>query len=101
MRHFLTIATAMACISFTQANTATLNENLVMARVEVNGFEKISASELPPPVVEALLKDYPTSKLAGAFRNEKGDFKLLMVLKSGTKRTVYIDSQGHWIKFKK
>lgn len=60
-------------------------------------YEKISSSELTPPVVEELLKEYPTSKLGAAYRNSKGEFKLIMVLKSGTRRTVYIDAHGNWL----
>ena len=60
-------------------------------------YEKIPSSELTPPVVEELLKQYPTSKLGAAYRNSKGEFKLIMVLKSGTRRTVYIDSYGNWL----
>jgi hypothetical protein len=52
----------------------------------------VSASELTPPVIDELLKQYPTSKLAAVYRNDKGDFKLIMVLQSGTRRTVYIDA---------
>lgn len=60
-------------------------------------YKKIPSSELTPPVVEELLKQYPTSKLGAAYRNSKGEFKLIMVLKSGTRRTVYIDSYGNWL----
>ncbi len=60
-------------------------------------YEKIPSSELTPAVVEELLKQYPTSKLGAAYRNSKGEFKLIMVLKSGTRRTVYIDSYGNWL----
>lgn len=63
-------------------------------------FKKVSASELTPPVIDELLKQYPTSKLAAVYRNDKGDFKLIMVLQSGTRRTVYIDAYGNWFKKK-
>lgn len=60
-------------------------------------FVKIKSSELTSPVVEEILKQYPTSKLGAAYKNDKGEFKLIMVLKSGTRRTVYIDQHGNWI----
>jgi hypothetical protein len=63
----------------------------------VDEFVKIKSSELTPPVIEEILKQYPTSKLGGAYKNDKGEFKLIMVLKSGTRRTVYIDQHGNWI----
>ncbi|WP_281541497.1 hypothetical protein [Maribacter aestuarii] len=68
-------------------NTITLSDD----------YERIESSELTPAVVEELLKQYPTSKLGAAYRNSKGEFKLIMVLKSGTRRTVYIDPYGNWI----
>ena len=60
-------------------------------------YERIPSSELTPAVVEEILKEYPTSKLGAAYRNSRGVFKLIMVLKSGTRRTVYIDPYGNWI----
>ncbi len=60
-------------------------------------FKKVTSKELTPKVVEELLKEYPTSKLGGVYKNTKGEFKLVMVLKSGTRRTVYIDSYGNWL----
>ncbi len=61
-------------------------------------YKKIEAKDLPLAVVEALLKEYPTSKLSQAFKNHQDQFKLIMVLKSGTRRTVYIDAYGRWFK---
>ena len=61
-------------------------------------FKKVDSSELTPPVVEEILKQYPTSKLGGVYRNAEGKFKLIMVLQSGTRRTVYIDKYGNWLK---
>jgi len=63
-------------------------------------FKKVSSQELTPPVIEELLKQYPTSKLGAVYKNSKGEFKLIMVLKSGTRRTVYIDAYGNWFKKK-
>ena len=59
-------------------------------------FKKVTSKELTPRIVEELIKEYPTSKLGGVYKNDKGEFKLIMVLKSGTRRTVYIDSNGNW-----
>lgn len=59
-------------------------------------FKKVTSKELTPKVVEELLKEYPTSKLGGVYKNAKGEFKLIMVLASGARRTVYIDSNGNW-----
>ncbi|UWX54722.1 hypothetical protein NYZ99_18130 [Maribacter litopenaei] len=76
--------------------------NQVSSKEIINDdYERIPSSELTPAVVEEILKEYPTSKLGAAYRNSKGIFKLVMVLKSGTRRTVYIDPYGNWITNKK
>jgi hypothetical protein len=59
-------------------------------------FKKVDSSELTPPVIEQILKEYPTSKLGGVYKNNKGQFKLIMILQSGSRRTVYIDQYGRW-----
>ncbi|MEM8506975.1 MAG: hypothetical protein AAF717_04060 [Bacteroidota bacterium] len=59
-------------------------------------FKKIDPAELPAAVVQALIKEYPTSRLSEAFKNRQGKYKLIMVLKSGSRRTVYIDTYGRW-----
>tara|TARA_R110002126_G_scaffold34_4_gene393 strand:+ start:2548 stop:2871 length:324 start_codon:yes stop_codon:yes gene_type:complete len=79
--------------------TAMTASETIKTRVVINKvdeFVKIKSSELTPPVIEEILKQYPTSKLGGAFKNDKGEFKLIMVLKSGTRKTVYIDQYGNW-----
>jgi hypothetical protein len=71
-----------------------INEVVIFSTEE---FKKTTSKELTPKVVEELLKEYPTSKLGGVYKNSQGEFKLIMVLKSGTRRTVYIDSNGNWL----
>lgn len=73
------------------------NDTLIQHQRINDDYKKIPSSELTPAVVEEILKEYPTSKLGAAYRNSRGVFKLVMVLKSGTRRTVYIDPYGNWI----
>ncbi len=77
-------------------NSSDIIETEVLVKI-ADEYVKIKSSELTPPVIEEILKQYPTSKLGGAFKNNKGEFKLIMVLKSGTRKTVYIDQHGNWI----
>lgn len=76
-------------------------EPIEITAITTDEFKKVDSSELTPPVVEEILKQYPTSKLAGVYKNNKGQFKLIMVLQSGTRRTVYIDQYGNWFKKKR
>lgn len=86
-------------LGITLNSTAMTGSNFVEKEIAINTDEyvKIKSSELTPPVIEEILKQYPTSKLGGAYKNDRGEFKLIMVLKSGTRRTVYIDQYGNWI----
>ncbi|WP_405384520.1 hypothetical protein [Maribacter sp. LLG6340-A2] len=77
-------------------NVSSLKENNLEI-ICADEYVKIKSSELTPPVIEEILKQYPTSKLGAAYKNKSGEFKLIMVLKSGTRRTVYIDQYGNWI----
>lgn len=77
-------------------STKTLNDEITQS-IFSDEYRKITSSEITPPVVEQLLKEYPTSKLGAAYVNDKGEYKLIMVLKSGSRRTVYIDAYGNWL----
>ncbi|KSA13183.1 hypothetical protein [Maribacter dokdonensis] len=86
-------------LGITLNGTAMTGSNFIEKEIVINTDEyvKIKSSELTPPIIEEILKQYPTSKLGGAYKNDRGEFKLIMVLKSGTRRTVYIDQYGNWI----
>ncbi|WP_300023784.1 hypothetical protein [uncultured Maribacter sp.] len=86
-------------LGITLNSSAMTGSNLIAEEITIitDEYVKIKSSELTPPVIEEILKQYPTSKLGGAFKNDKGEFKLIMVLKSGTRKTVYIDQYGNWI----
>jgi|TARA_R110000737_G_scaffold339683_1_gene361876 hypothetical protein len=88
---------AIGTIFSATANTMiSISDNEVVV-VSTEEFKKVTSKELTPKVVEQLLKEYPTSKLGGVYKNSQGEFKLIMVLQSGTRRTVYIDSNGNWL----
>ncbi len=98
MRKIVIAAFLIASLGHAHGNvlTSTIN-NAVTVKIP-NTFKKIEAKELPQAVVEALLKEYPTSKLGAAYKNHEDKYKLIMVLQSGTRRTVYIDAYGRWLK---
>ncbi len=96
MKKVLIAAFLMTAFGHAHVSIATENDGVTL---EIpNTFKKIEAKELPAPVVEALLKEYPTSKLGAAYKNHEDKYKLIMVLQSGTRRTVYIDAYGRWLK---
>lgn len=87
--------------SFTNVEMTPNKGDGVNFKITTEEFKKVDSNELTPPVVEEILKQYPTSKLAAVYKNSKNQFKLIMVLQSGTRRTVYIDQYGRWFKPKK
>ncbi|WP_394974672.1 hypothetical protein [uncultured Croceitalea sp.] len=91
---FLVIIITVCNVSNANYNRVEIVPDLVIVN---DGFKKIKSSELPPAVVEEILKQYPTSKLRQAYKDSRNTYKLIMVLSSGTARTVYIDSYGRWI----
>lgn len=93
-----TIAALAFNITNAKHNMAYTNTNEIAL---VDEYKKIKSSELPPAVVEEILKQYPTSRLRQAYKNSQNKYKLIMVLSSGTARTVYIDAYGRWIQKKK
>lgn len=100
-KYLILVLVAFGTMMNLQARHNQNNDEIVIKEIVTDDYKKISSSELTPAVVEEILKQYPTSKLGAAYRNSKGDFKLIMVLKSGTRRTVFIDPYGNWIIKKK
>jgi len=93
---------AITLLAFNISNAEYNKTNTSMETIVLNDeYKKIKSSELPPAVVEEILKQYPTSKLRQAYKNSQNKYKLIMVLSSGTARTVYIDAYGRWIQKKK
>ncbi|MEO0573509.1 MAG: hypothetical protein AAF039_17535 [Bacteroidota bacterium] len=84
---------SMATLTLSYASTSAIEKIAITATDE---FKRVDSSELTPAVVEQILKEYPTSKLGAVYKNNKGQFKLIMVLQSGSRRTVYIDQYGRW-----
>lgn len=98
MKKYLVLG-IMAMGTLTSASASETKKNQPKGTITMltEEFKKVTSKELTPKVVEQLLKEYPTSKLGGVYKNNNGEFKLIMVLKSGTRRTVYIDEHGNWL----
>ncbi len=89
----LLIILSTMTLATSSANIPALEKVTMVAADE---YKRVDSSELTPAVVEQILKEYPTSKLGAVYKNNKGQFKLVMVLQSGSRRTVYIDQYGRW-----
>ena len=91
----------LICSVALPANMYATERTNLLPIVKEGEYKKVDSSELTPAVVEQILKEYPTSKLAAVYKNDKGQFKLIMVLQSGSRRTVYIDQYGRWFQPKR
>tara|TARA_R110002124_G_scaffold120895_6_gene279060 strand:- start:119580 stop:119975 length:396 start_codon:yes stop_codon:yes gene_type:complete len=68
----------------------------------VQEYKEIKATDLPQPVKDAVAKTFEDATITQAYKNEKGEYKLVIATASnGMKKasqTVYLNSKGEWIK---
>ncbi len=73
------------------------------ASLTAQDYKELKASELPKSVKDAVAKAYQDATISKAYKNGKGEFKLVIttLAADGVKKaskTVYLDSNGKWIK---
>jgi len=72
------------------------------AIVAVQDFQEIKATDVPQPVKDAVAKTFEDATITQAYKNEKGEFKLVLATANDdlneTSQTVYLNSKGAWIK---
>jgi hypothetical protein len=61
-------------------------------------FFEIKADALPQPVQKAVAADFEGATVAKAYKNEKGEFKLVLTTADRKQTTVYANAKGEWIK---
>ncbi|WP_116694249.1 hypothetical protein [Marixanthomonas spongiae] len=61
-------------------------------------YKEIKASELPKPVLEAVAKEFEGATVSKAYKNEQGEYKLVLATAGMAQKTVYANAQGEWIK---
>ena len=64
----------------------------------VQDYKEIKVTELPKPVLEAVAKEFEGATVSKAYKNEKGEYKLVLATADKAKQTVYANSKGEWIK---
>lgn len=79
--------------------TATSKDASTTLRAVVqDDFKEVKVSELPQAVQEAVAKDFKGATVSKAYKNAKGEFKLVVSTADGAKRTLLANSKGEWIK---
>tara|TARA_R100000306_G_scaffold14034_1_gene16737 strand:- start:18037 stop:18366 length:330 start_codon:yes stop_codon:yes gene_type:complete len=66
--------------------------------VAVQDYKEIKATELPKPVLEAVAKEFEGATVSKAYKNEKGEYKIVLATADKAEQTVYANSKGEWIK---
>ncbi len=61
-------------------------------------FKQIKATELQKPVLEAVAKEFEGATVSKAYKNEQGEYKLVLATAEKAEQTVYANSKGEWIK---
>jgi hypothetical protein len=71
------------------------------AEVEVvQDYAEVKISELPQPVKDAVARDFEAATISKAYKNEKGEFKLLIATAEKQSLTLFADKNGEWLKKK-
>ncbi|MCT8339541.1 hypothetical protein MG296_05715 [Flavobacteriaceae bacterium TK19130] len=65
---------------------------------DIQDFKEIKASELPQPVLESVGKDFEGATVSKAYKNEKGEYKLVLATEKMGEKTVYANAKGEWLK---
>ncbi|MDF0715117.1 hypothetical protein PY092_03055 [Muricauda sp. 334s03] len=95
----LALATVLSFVgitAFANVETPELETNNAI-EIVVGDFEEIDVSDLPSAVTTAVEENYPTAKIAKAYKNDEDQYKLDLTLEDGTTGTVYADAEGNWI----
>lgn len=93
----LTLAIALGSLTTFAAttNSATLNNSIVVNIQDE--YTEVALDSLPVPVKATAATSFPNSKLTKAYKNEKGDYKLEIVM-GDTTHEVFMDANGTIIK---
>ena len=103
----LIFATALAIGSLTAVHAqntaiaqASTDEATITAQAEAvaQDFKEIKPSELPRTVLEAVAKEFEGATVSKAYKNAKGEYKLVLATAEKANKTVYANSEGEWIK---
>ena len=90
----LTITNAQS----SETTAASKDASTTLQAVVQDDFKEVKVSELPQAVQESVAKDFKGATVSKAYKNAKGEFKLVVSTSDGAKRTLLANSKGEWIK---
>ena len=92
----LTLAIALGSLT-TFAGTSILLTNSDLVINVQDEYTEVALDSLPVPVKATAATSFPNSKLTKAYKNEKNEYKLEIVM-GDTTHTIYTDANGTIIK---
>ena len=92
------IASAIALCTISTYATATIDADVVTTQVATQEYAEVSVSDLPQPVKEAVAKEFEGATISKAYKNDKGEYKLIVSTTNEKSKTLHVNSKGEWIK---
>ncbi len=88
-------------IAQTSTDEATMTQTVDAQETVAQDFKEVKASEVPKPVLEAVANDHKGATVSKAYKNAKGQYKLVLATADKKEKTVYANSKGEWLQTKK
>jgi len=98
----LTAVNAQQDAAVAQASTdeATMTQAVDAQETVAQDFKEIKATELPKPVLEAVASDFEGATVSKAYKNAKGEYKVVVATADNKQKTLYATADGNWVKKK-
>lgn len=90
----LTVTNAQS--SVTAASTQ--DASTTLRAVVQDDYKEVKTSELPKAIHDAVAREFKGAAVSKAYKNDKGEFKLIVTTADGAKQTVRTNSKGEWLK---
>ena len=92
----LTLAIALGSLTTFAATTVLTSNNGIIINVQEE-YTEVALDALPVPVKATAATSFPNSKLTKAYKNEKNEYKLEIVM-GDTTHEIFMDANGSIIK---
>ena len=90
----LTVTNAQSSATAVQKDASTTT----LPTAVQDDFKEVKVSELPQAITDAVSKDFKDATVTQAYKNAKGEYKIVVSTADGAKRTLLANSKGEWIK---
>lgn len=89
-----------AAIAQVSTDETTMTQAVDVQETVAQDFKEIKATELPKPVLEAVASDFKGATVSKAYKNAKGEYKVVIATADNKQKTVYANADGEWMKKK-